>query len=144
MCRGERYSKRYNGYTIYAIAIARAMREQGRKGGKIESRCATHHDREEIIMRSELEVGPELDGGWSAASDDSSKWALDGGGGVIPELAQALESCSRRSFPRVWNAVQGHRALRTSVGTRNVFASSSACTRLLSPSHSARHLSRQI
>jgi len=116
----------------------RERQRQSKKGTKQGGEG--RHDREESIMWSELEVGPELDGGWSAASEGSIDGALDGGGGVIPELAQARASCSRRSFPRAWNAAHGHRALSISVGTRNVFASSSACTRLLSPSHSARHV----
>jgi len=91
-------------------------------------------------MWSKLEVEPELDDGRSGASEGSRGSALDGGGGGIPELAQAWESWARSAFPRAWNAAQGHRALSTSVGTRNVFASSSACRRPLSPSHSARHL----
>jgi hypothetical protein len=37
---------------------------------------------------------------------------------------------------------QGHKELRTSVGARNVFASSNARSKSLSPSHSARHLEK--
>ena len=85
----------------------------------------------------------EVDVGCSAASEVRRAGARDGGGGVIPACAQARASCSRRSFARAWNAVQGQRALRTSVGTRKFFASSSACTRPLSPSHNARHLAKE-
>jgi hypothetical protein len=107
------------------------MRERGEYKKEGESR----HGREEPIIWSEVEPG--LDG----ASKGSKRGALgDGGGGGIPELAQAWESCARSAFPRTWKAGHGHRALSTSVGVRNVFASSSACRRSLSPSHSTRHL----
>jgi hypothetical protein len=115
------------------------MRERGSRAKKQRQQGKqTHHDREEIIKRSEAEVGGGC--GWSAAREGSKEGALDGGGCVIPAFAHARESCSRRSSPRTRNAVQGHRALSTSVGTRKFFASSSACTRPLSPSHSARHV----
>jgi hypothetical protein len=125
---------------IHDIKCESEDRKQNRQQGEI--RKQTHHDREEIIKRSEVEVGGGC--GWSAASEGSKEGALDGGGGVIPAFSQARMSCSRRSSPRAWNPAHGHRALSTSVVTRNVFASSSACTRPLSPSHSARHLIEHI
>lgn len=103
---------------------------------KAASKQAKQGEKKQIYDR-------EVDVGCSAASEVRRAGARDGGGGVIPACAQARASCSRRSFARAWNAVQGQRALRTSVGTRKFFASSSACTRPLSPSHNARHLAKE-
>jgi hypothetical protein len=87
---------------------------------------------------------------------------VGGNGGGMPEIAQAWESCARNSLPRRWNAVQhypqktyakiqardvlwqGHKEMSTSVGARNVFASSSARKRSLSLSQSARHLESKL